>query len=230
MRITDNGLKRLAAAAPPLRSFSLEWCGGGVCLNGLRAVAHACPALQAFSVSCGQESISLRSVGDAFVAELASACPHIAALELSDTSVGDLGLETVAVAYGPRLTTLVLNYTKQWGARGAVAVAAACPGLQAFSAVAAPGVTDDSLAALGASCRQLSFVCVDRCPNVTLDGVLRLVNRSGNGEGGSVLRAVELAGVFRQSAREQQTFFGHWVAARGFHFDVRTGVLSLGAA
>ncbi|KAL4421823.1 hypothetical protein ABPG77_001612 [Micractinium sp. CCAP 211/92] len=228
--ITNNGLKRLAAAAPPLRSFSLAWCGGGVCLQGLHAVVAACPRLQAFSISSDQQAAGLASVGDAFVAELAQRCPRITALELSDTSVGDDGLAAIAAAYGHQLAALSLNYTQHWSGRALAELAAACPRLQAFSAVAAAGLTDDALAALGASCHELVAVRVDRCPDVTLDGVLRLVNRSTNHEGGSTLQEVEMAGVWRQSSPEQQAFFERWVRARGFHFDARGGLLVLNPA
>lgn len=74
-------------------SFSLAWCGGGVCLQGLHAVVAACPRLQAFSISSDQQAAGLASVGDAFVAELAQRCPHITALELSDTSVRAAGAD-----------------------------------------------------------------------------------------------------------------------------------------
>lgn len=224
--ITNHGLKRLAAAAPPLRSFSLAWCGSGVCLQGLRAVVAACPQLQAFAISSDQQAAGLASVGDAFVAELVQRCTRISALELSDTSVGDAGLTAIA-AYGPQLSTLSLNYTHRWSGRSLVELVAALPRLKVFSAVAAAGLTDDALAALGASCPELSLVRVDRCPGVTVDGVLRLVNRSTNRDAGSMLQRVEMAGVFRQSGPEQRAYFERWVQVRGFRFDERGGLLTL---
>ncbi|KAL4448283.1 hypothetical protein ABPG75_005502 [Micractinium tetrahymenae] len=206
--LTDDTLALIARSSPRLQSisFSLAWCGGGVCLQGVRAVVAACPQLQAFSISSDQQAVGLASVGDAFVAELAQRCPRITALELSDTSVGDAGLAAIAAAYGPQLSALSLNYTRRWSGRAMAELAAACPRLQVFSATAAAGLTDDALAALGASCRQLTLVRVDRCPGLTLDGVLRLVNRSTNHEGGGALRRVEMAGVWRQSTPEQQAF------------------------
>lgn len=141
--------------------------------------------------------------------------------------MGDAGLAAIAAAYGCQLSALSLNYTRRWSGPALAGLAAACPRLQAFSAAAAVGMTDDALAALGASCRELVLVRADRCPGVTLDGVLRLVNRSTNQEGGGLLQRVEMAGVWRQSGPEQQALFERWVQARGFHFDARGGVLVL---
>lgn len=140
--------------------------------------------------------------------------------------VGDAGLTAIA-AYGPQLSTLSLNYTHRWSGRSLVELAAALPRLKVFSAVAAAGLTDDALAALGASCPELSLVRVDRCPGVTVDGVLRLVNRSTNRDAGSMLQRVEMAGVFRQSGPEQRAYFERWVQVRGFRFDERGGLLTL---
>lgn len=148
-------------------------------------------------------------------------CPHITALSLSDTAVGDRGLAAIAAALGSQLRSLQLNSTRGWGAQGGAALAARCPQLQCFSA-AASGAEDDALAALGAGCPQLNFVCVDRCRDVTLDGVMRLVNRRPS------LQYVELAGVQRQSPSEQQAAFGRWVQRRGLRFDPRSGLLACG--
>jgi hypothetical protein len=219
MHITDWGLQQLAACAPPLRSFSLEWCGAGVYLQGLRAVIRACPLLESFSVSSGQESVSLGSVTDELVAELAARCPRIAALELSDTRVGDAGLAAIAAAYGPQLRSLQLNYTRMWGQWGSMALAQRCRTLRVFSA-ASSAATDDALSLLGGGCPQLALVCVDRCCRVSLDGIMRLVNR------GPSLQYVQMAGIYRRAAAEQRTAFDAWVQRRGLQFDARRGLLA----
>lgn len=155
--------------------------------------------------------------------ELAQRCPQIAVLELSDTSVGDPGLAAVAAAYGPQLTSLRLNYTRRWGAHGAAALAARCTALQCFSAACSP-LTDDGLAALAAGCLHLAAVCVDRCARVSLDGVMRLVNRRPS------VHRVQMAGIFRQSPGEQQAFFTAWARQHGLQYQPRSGLLQRAAA
>ena len=159
----------------------------------------------------------MRPGGPQWVEELAARCPHITALELSDTSVGDAGLSAIAAAYGPQLLSLQLNYTRRWGMWGAQALASRCTQLQFFSA-ASSGMTDDALAMLG-SCPQLAFVCIDRCRQLSLDGVMRLVNRC------PTVQYVEMAGLFRQSPPEQQAAFSRMVQQRGMSYDARSGLL-----
>ena len=192
--------------------------------------------LRSFAVSSPQESVSLRSVGDAFASELAAHCPLLSRLELSDTAVGDEGLAALAAAFGPRLRYLALNYSPGWSGAALARLVGACPLLESFSAVRSPGVSDDALGTLGALCPRLVAVCVDRCRRVTLDGVMRLVNAAssaadgggGGGGGGFVgpLRRVQLAGVYAQSPPGQQLFFGHWAAARDLRWDARRGALT----
>ena len=219
LHITDWGLKQLAAERPPLHTFALEWCGGGVYLDGLRALIRSCPLLEAFSVSSGQESFSLGSVTDELVRELVACCPRIAALELSDTRVGDAGLAAIAAANGRQLQSLQLNYTRAWGQWGVLALAQHCKALQFFSA-ASSAITDDALSLLGGGCPALAFVCVDRCRQVSLDGIMRLVNR------GLAVQYVEMAGVFGRSSAEQRAVFGAWVQRRGMQYDARSGLLA----
>ena len=159
-------------------------------------------------------------MGDEVVADLAACCPALAALELSDTAVGDAGLEAIAEAYGPQLRELTLNYSRRWGGRGVAALAARCPALRAFSAAASPGLDDAGLSALGGGCPQLAYVRVDRCTHVSVDGVMRLVNRCPG------VRLVAMAGVHRQSAPDQQAAFARWAAQRGLRYDAHAGVLA----
>lgn len=163
--------------------------------------------------------MSLGSVTDELVAELAASCPRIAALELSDTRVRDAGLADIATAYGPRLRSLRINYTRAWGQWGALALAQRCRSLRAFSA-ASSAATDDTLSLLGGGCQQLALVCVNRCPRVSLDGIMRLVNR------GPSLQCVQMAGIYRRATAEQRSAFDAWVQRRGMRFDARSGLLA----
>lgn len=133
--------------------------------------------------------------------------------------MGDRGLAAIAAAYGPQLHSLQLNYSRGWGEAGVGALAAACAQLQCFSA-AASGVSDGALAALGTGCPALGFVCVDRCRQVSLDGVMRLLNCCPS------VQLVEMAGIQRQSGAEQQAAFARWVQRRGLRFDARAGLLA----
>lgn len=159
-------------------------------------------------------------MSDELAAELAARCPALTALELSDTAVGDAGLQVVAEAYGGQLRELTLNYSRRWGPRGVAALATRCAALRHFSAAASPGLDDASLSALGAGCPQLAYVRVDRCAHVSLDGVMRLVNRCPG------VRLVAMAGIHCQSSAEQQAAFGRWAAQRGLRFDAPAGLLA----
>lgn len=215
--------RRRRPAVPSKRG---PWGGSG-CLPGgatllllplLPASLLAQP--QTFAISSGQQVAGLVSVNDTLVAELASYCPRVAALELSDTSVSDAGLEAIAAAYGPQLKSLQLNYSRRWAARGVAALAAACTSLQCFAAAASAGLDDAGLAALGGGCTQLALVCVDRCTHVSLDGVMRLVNRCPG------IKYVEMAGIHRQSHPEQQAAFGRWCQQRRLRYDPYSGLLA----
>lgn len=100
------------------------------------------------------------------------------------------------------------------------ALAGRCRELQSFSAASSGGLDDDGLAALGAGCPKLTFVGVDRCAQVTLDGIMRLANRC------AALQVVGMAGVHGRAGAEQQAAFARWVEARGWRFDHRAGLLA----
>jgi hypothetical protein len=85
-RVTDEGLRAVAAASPQLTSLILAGCSS-VTDEGVQALAAACPHLTSLDLD------GCISVTDRGLRALASGCPQLTALDLgSSSSVTDEGL------------------------------------------------------------------------------------------------------------------------------------------
>lgn len=200
---------------PLLTKFSLVWCGSGIYSRGLCAIIDSCPILREFSISCGQESKSLQTCGDELALHLVTKCPLLEHLELSDTKLTEEGLISIAVAYNSQLQSLKLNYTHWcWGFASAQAAGERCKGLEIFSACSS-SIDDESLYIITRGCRKsLRLLCVDRCKNVSLECIQRVVRENLS------LECVQMSGIARHlvSRREQAIMFSRWAEDHGFYW------------
>jgi len=211
---------------PLLTKFSLVWCGPGIYSKGLCAITESCPVLREFSISCGQESKSLQTCGDELAHHLVTKCPLLEHLELSDTKLTEEGLISIAVAYNSQLRSLKLNYTSDcWEFGSAQAVGERCKGLEVFSACSS-NIDDESLYLITRGCRKsLRLLCVDRCKNLSLECIQRVVREGVNfgrgGGGGGGLECLQMSGIARRlvSRRDQAIRFCRWAEDNGFFWD-----------
>jgi hypothetical protein len=84
-------------------------------------------------------------------------------------------------------------------------------------------------------CRNsLRFLCVDRCKNVSVECIQRVVRESvaaagtANGGGGEgVLECVQMSGIARHlvSRRDQWLMFSRWAEDCGFYWDEKQETL-----
>lgn len=213
-RVTDCGLSTVAAMKPPLKVFSLQWCGPAIYADGLLSIIRSCPMLQVFSISGGQYNWrNLSSCGDELAIELTEHCPNITHLELSDTNIGDGGLAVLAAIYGPCLKSLTLNYTRNWSLWGAQAISDRCKqSLESFSAVNS-SLDDTGLLMIARGCHALKHICMSRCKDISLAAVMRALEINES------LMHIEISGIFRHAARVEQAEFIAWVDRQdGFEF------------